>query len=97
MDVEENKNLSANNLKVIPNPTNELSVISYKLSVEGNVKLTLVSLLGQEVAVLKDGFEEAGEHNYELQITNYELNTGMYFVRLVAGGMVESEKILIIK
>jgi len=84
-------------LQIIPNPSNELSVISYKLSVEGNVKLTLVSLLGQEVAVLKDGFEEAGEHNYELQITNYELNTGMYFVRLVAGGMVESEKILIIK
>jgi len=84
-------------LQIIPNPSNELSVISYKLSEEGNVKLTLVSLLGQEVAVLKEGFEEAGAHSYQLSVNSYQLSEGVYFVKLAASGSIETEKMMIVK
>ena len=84
-------------LSLSPNPVSQSTEIRYRIADNCNIKLTLVGLLGQEIAVLKDGFEEAGEHNYKLQITNYELNSGMYFLRLVAGGKVETEKILIIR
>ena len=86
-----------NDLKIFPNPTSQSTEIRYRITENCNVKLSLISLLGQEIAVLKDGFEEAGEHSYQLSVINYQLPEGVYFVRMVAGGMVETEKVLIIK
>ena len=84
-------------LNIAPNPTNELLITSYRLPKAGNVKLTLVSLLGQEIAILKEGFEESGEHNSQFSIINYQLTDGVYFLRLEAGNEVKIVMINVLK
>jgi len=84
-------------LWIIPNPSNELSVISYQLSDDCNVKLTLVSCLGQEVAVLVNEQQKAGEYNYQLSVISYQLSAGLYFLKLSAGNNIITEKIIIMK
>jgi len=84
-------------LFIIPNPTNELSVIKYKLSEESKVKLTLVSCLGQEVAVLVNENQQKGEHSYELSVMSYQLSDGFYFLKLSANGDIITEKLIIMQ
>jgi len=84
-------------MEIIPNPSNELSVISYKLSEEGNVKLTLVSCLGQEVAVLVNENQKAGEHSYQLSVMSYQLSSGIYDVVLTANGEVVNCMLRVVK
>jgi len=65
-----------------PNPFNPSTVIEFVLPVRARVRLTLYSLLGQEVAVLLDDVRNAGTHRFELKRT--DLASGTYFYRLDA-------------
>ena len=82
---------------ITPNPVSELSVINYQLSVPGNIRMSLYNESGQEVVRLKDGWQDAGEFNYQLLINNYELNSGMYYLRLQQGNDSKIEKMVIVK
>jgi len=84
-------------LEVSPNPANELIITYYNLPKEGLVKLTLVSFLGQEIAVLINEEQKPGEHNCVLIIDNYGLVEGLYFLKLVTSGEAITEKVFIIK
>ena len=84
-------------LTVSPNPTNQLLITKYELREAGYLKLSLFNQLGQEMAVLDEGWKEAGENHSEFRIQNSELPDGMYFVRLSAGGKIETEKVIIMK
>jgi tetratricopeptide (TPR) repeat protein len=65
-----------------PNPFNPSTVISYQLSVPGNVSLKVYDMLGREVAVLTDGMKEAGY--YTATFNGSRLASGVYFVRMKA-------------
>ena len=82
---------------ISPNPANQLSVINYQLSVPGNIRLSLYNELGNEIIRLKDGFQDAGEFNYQLSINNYQLNSGVYYIRLQQGNESKTEKIVVVK
>ena len=90
---------SINEIKLLisPNPTSQTTEIRYHITDNCNIKLSLVNLLGQEIAVIDEGFKIAGSYNSEFRIQNSELPNGMYFVRLLAGGKVETEKMIILK
>ena len=80
-----------------PNPFNPSTVISYQLPVSSKVTLIIYDLLGREVATLVNEEQSAGKYNYELQIRNYELASGVYFYRLQAGDFIGMKKMLVIK
>ncbi|MFA6980606.1 MAG: T9SS type A sorting domain-containing protein [Ignavibacteriaceae bacterium] len=80
-----------------PNPFNPSTVISYQLPVISKVTLKIYDLLGREVTTLVNEEQSAGKYNYELQIRNYELASGVYFYRLHAGDFIETKKMLVIK
>ncbi len=81
-----------------PNPFNPSTVISYQLSAPGNVVLKIFDVLGNEVATLIDNeWKEAGFHNYQLSIINYQLPTGIYFYKLQAGEFTSTKKFVLLK
>ena len=64
-----------------PNPMNFSTILDYNLKSGGNVRLSVHDALGQEIAVLVNGVQPAGQ-----QIINFNpaqrLPLGIYFVRL---------------
>ena len=67
-----------------PNPFNPLTVIRYQLPVNGHATMKIFNMLGQEVATLFDGEQEAGYRSVEWNATNYA--SGVYFYRIDAMG-----------
>ncbi|MEJ2103519.1 MAG: YCF48-related protein, partial [Ignavibacteriaceae bacterium] len=63
-----------------PNPFNPSTTIQYSISESGNVKLVVYNSLGEEVAVLKNDFEQAG--NYKINFNAKYLSSGIYIYRI---------------
>ncbi|MBO6573015.1 MAG: T9SS type A sorting domain-containing protein [Balneola sp.] len=78
-----------------PNPFNPSTNIHFTLTESNNVRLTVYNMIGQEVAVLVNGFKNAGKHDVTFDATN--LSTGVYIYRLVSGGQVKVQKMLLTK
>jgi hypothetical protein len=66
-----------------PNPFNPSTVVSFQLTVAGNVRLTVYDVLGREVATLLDGFSTAGAHTVTWNAAGRA--SGVYFYRLTTG------------
>ncbi len=82
-----------------PNPFNPGTTIEYKLSESENVKLTIYSLLGEEIAVLVDEFQTAGIHSIKFDASSAvgNLPSGIYIYRLSAGKNYSAKKMLLLK
>lgn len=80
-----------------PNPFNPITVISYQLSGNSKVSLKLFDVLGNEVAVLVDGEQDAGYYNFELGSVTFNLTSGVYFYRLQAGEFIAVKKLVLMK
>ena len=78
-----------------PNPFNPVTQISYVLAQSGHVRLSVVNLLGQEVAVLADERQEAGE--YSVSWNASELSSGLYFARLETQGNIMTRKLVLLR
>ncbi|MHC1738961.1 MAG: T9SS type A sorting domain-containing protein [Ignavibacteriaceae bacterium] len=80
-----------------PNPFNPTTVISYRLQVPGHVTLKLFDVLGNELAVLVDALQEAGNYDYKLSTINTKLSSGTYFYQLRAGDFLSTKKMILLK
>jgi hypothetical protein len=59
------------------------------------VTLTVFNTLGQQVAVLQNGEQEAGYHS--VRFDGSRLASGVYFYRLQAGTYVETRKLVLLR
>ncbi len=83
-----------------PNPFNPSTTIRYVLPEHAHVKLSVYDVAGRELAVIRDGAQEAGSHVESWDgrdRTGRPLGTGVYFVRLVAAGETRVSKMLLMK
>ena len=78
-----------------PNPFNPVTNISYSLPVSGEMTLIIYNILGEEIARLVDGFQQAGEYNITWNASNFA--SGIYFYRLGAGNFTETKKMVLLK
>ncbi len=78
-----------------PNPFNPETRISYRLSGESRVKLTVLDPAGKTVAVLADGRQAGGPHEILFNATG--LASGIYFYRLEAGGFCRTRRMVLIR
>jgi len=78
-----------------PNPFNPATSIGYSVPVDGRVSLKIYSTLGQEVATLVDGEEQAGEKSVTFDGTG--LPSGLYFFRLMAAGRTDTRAMMLVK
>ena len=78
-----------------PNPFNPSTTISYALPVSGNVSLKVFNLLGQEVASLVNGFQNAGSHT--INFTAHGMASGVYFYRLQSQGEMVTRRMILLQ
>ncbi|MCF7810772.1 T9SS type A sorting domain-containing protein [bacterium] len=78
-----------------PNPFNSATTITYGLDKSAPTRLALYDLTGREVLTLYEGFKQAGCHTATL--TAGDLASGLYFMRLNAGGFRQSRKIVLFR
>jgi hypothetical protein len=78
-----------------PNPFNPSTTISFRITESGNIKLSVYNLIGEEVAILKEGFAEAGR--YEVNFHAKNLPSGIYFYNLQSGGFLQVKKMSLMK
>ncbi len=78
-----------------PNPFNPSTVIRYAIPVKSHVLLTVHNLLGQVVATIVNGDEDAGYHEIRFEALN--LASGVYLYRIEAGRFVETRKLTLIR
>lgn len=78
-----------------PNPFNPATVINYQLADAADVKLSVYNTLGEEVAVLVDGFKNAGYYSVSFHAAN--LSSGIYFYKISANDFYQVNKMLLLK
>jgi hypothetical protein len=78
-----------------PNPFNPSTTIDYSLSKSDMITLTIYNLVGQEVAMLVNKIQPAG--NYKITWTADGLPSGMYLYRLQAGNVAQTKKLILQK
>ncbi|GEM_PF-2688634 len=78
-----------------PNPFNPSTIISYKLPVSSFVSLKVYNCLGNEVEMLVNEYQQAGQ--YVKTFYGTSLPSGVYFYKLTAGNFVNTKKLILIK
>jgi hypothetical protein len=78
-----------------PNPFNPSTTIRYGLPNRSHVTLTVYNTLGQQVAFLQNGEQEAGYH--DVKFDGSGLSSGVYFYRIESGSFVETRKLILLK
>lgn len=78
-----------------PNPFNPSTTIKYTLQSNTTMELAVYNAIGQLVTVLKQGMESAGEHTITWNARN--MPSGVYVMRMKAGGTSETRKMLLMK
>jgi hypothetical protein len=78
-----------------PNPFNPTTIIRYTLPRASAVTLSVFNMLGQQVALVVDTYQDAG--NYNVRFDASGLASGVYLYRLKAEGFVQSRRLLLLK
>lgn len=78
-----------------PNPFNATTVINYRLPTNNSVKLEIYSLLGQKVATLLNGKQQAGYRSVVWDVP--DLSSGLYFYKLTAGDFTKTKRMILVK
>lgn len=78
-----------------PNPFNPTTTITFQLPESGYATLKIYNSLGQEVAVLLDGYEDSGA--YAILFNAKDLPSGMYFATLQMNNFSQTKKMILQK
>ena len=81
--------------KAYPNPFNPSTTISYDVPSDMNVSLVVYDVRGRMVAELANGVMNAGTHDVIWNAENQ--SSGLYFMKLVAGNTMKTQKMMLVK
>jgi photosystem II stability/assembly factor-like uncharacterized protein len=78
-----------------PNPLNPSTTIGFGIPEKGNVRLSVLNILGEEIKILLNEEKEAGYHSIEFNAS--DLPSGVYFYKLVSKDFVNTKKMILVK
>ncbi len=78
-----------------PNPFNLQTTIEYSLPHNTHTTLTIYSITGQAVIVLKNEYQQAGNHSVTWNAAG--MPSGLYFCTLKADGRSETRKMVVVR
>ncbi|MCF7920924.1 MAG: T9SS type A sorting domain-containing protein [Candidatus Cloacimonetes bacterium] len=87
--------ITVEHFSIYPNPFNPETNIRYGLAESGNVLLEIYNLKGQKVETLFNDIVEAGKH--EIAWNAECLTSGIYYIRMTCGAVVETRKVVLLK
>ena len=88
-DSEQNESLS---LQISPNPFIQAAKIIYNLPADSYVSIDILSVTGQKISALYDGYMGKGNHTYSLSRQNDQ--PGMYLVRVITDNKTIIKKVI---
>ena len=80
---------------VYPNPFNPITTLEFGIPIDGNVSIEVYNIQGRMVKVLTDRLMDAGYHSVTWNADSY--SSGVYFVKMVAGEFVNTQKLMLVK
>jgi len=81
--------------KAYPNPFNPVTTLNFGIPVEAEVFIKIYNLQGREVSSLISGNMEAGYHSVQWEANSAA--SGVYFVKMIAGDFVSTQKLMLVK
>ena len=81
--------------KAYPNPFNPTTTLSFAIPVDSEVSISVYNLQGREVVSLVNGNMDAGYHSVVWNADSH--SSGVYFVKMVAGNYVNTQKLMLVK
>ena len=78
-----------------PNPFNPVTTLNFSLPESQEVMLQVYNLQGRVIETLVNSNIEAGYHSVQWNADNY--SSGMYFVKMVAGEYIDTQKLMLVK
>ena len=87
-------------LRPAPNPFNPQTELRYQLKSGGDVDLSIDYVRGERVAQLASGHHPAGRYSVVWRGTDAggrRVASGAYFARFVAGPVVQTQRLMLVK
>ena len=81
--------------RAYPNPFNPVTTLNFGIPVDSEVYLSVYNLQGREVSSLISGNMEAGYHSVVWNANTFA--SGVYFVKMIAGEYVSTQKLMLVK
>ena len=78
-----------------PNPFNPTTSINYGLEIDGHVEIMVYDATGRLVDELVNQHQTAGYHSITWNASNQA--SGMYFAKMIAGDVVQTQKLVLLK
>jgi hypothetical protein len=78
-----------------PNPVRGHATLRYAVPEAMDVEIAVYNVLGQRVVTLVEGRAEAGSVERRLDTNRWP--SGMYFVRMMAGGQVQTQRLTVVR
>ena len=78
-----------------PNPFNPATTVGFGLPEKGNVRLSVLNILGEEIRIILNEEKDTGYHSVEFNAS--DLPSGVYFYKLTAGNFISTRKMLLLK
>jgi S-formylglutathione hydrolase FrmB len=78
-----------------PNPFNPTTTIVFGIPEKGNVRLSILNILGEEIKVLLNEEKEVGYHSLDFDGSN--LPSGVYFYQLKIAEFISTKKMILVR
>ena len=79
-----------------PNPFNPVTTLSYNLPMDSQVSIQVYNVQGRLIETLADHYNmQAGSHSITWNADQH--SSGMYFVKMIAGDHISTQKLLLVK
>ena len=80
---------------IYPNPFNPTTRITYGIPEDGTVKVVVYNIIGEEITTLVNAFHTTGYHTVVWNADNH--SSGIYFVQMIAGEYISTQKLMLVK
>ena len=78
-----------------PNPFNPTTTLSFALPQEADVSIVIYDIQGRELTTLISGSMQSGYHRAIWNANRY--SSGLYFVQMIAGEYMNTQKLMLVK
>lgn len=85
------------NVSIVPNPTENATIISYTLEKPSNVEISVINILGIKVANITKELQFAGEYKIQFSASEFNLNSGIYYILFQINGKLQVKNLCIVK
>jgi len=92
--IDENE-ISASRMTIYPNPTNDLTKVSYHLNHSAAVTLELMDILGKQLTKIDQHEQAEGDFAIDLSKEQLKLKAGIYFIKLTVGKTSVTNKLVV--